>query len=73
MGYSKLQVLKSNAGWYIGRTYTDKEGFEEPGSRESGYFGTEEDAKKALKFGFEVRDCMENNAAYDKGILPDIR
>lgn len=48
--FSDLQVLKSAAGWYIGTIFTDpKDGFKEPGSRDSGYFKTEEDAKLALE------------------------
>ena len=70
--YTKLKVIQSAAGYYIGRGWVE-DGFEEPGSRESGYFGTEGQAMKALETGFEVRDCAENNAAYDKGELPDIR
>lgn len=50
-GYSDLQVLRSNAGWYIGTIYTDKDGFQEPGSRDSEYFPTKEAAEKALNTG----------------------
>lgn len=54
-GYSDLQVLKSAAGWYVGTTYThgsDSEfaGLVEPGSRESGYFSTEELADQHLQW-----------------------
>lgn len=49
-GYSDLQVLRSGAGYYVGTIYTDPEdGFTEPGSRDSGYFRTHEDAEKYLK------------------------
>lgn len=49
-GYSELQVLKSAAGYYIGTMYTDpKDGFQEPGSRDSDYFATEDQAKSYLK------------------------
>jgi hypothetical protein len=42
--YSELQVLKSAAGYYIGRT---QEGM--PYSRESMYFKTKEEAKIRLE------------------------
>lgn len=67
--HSELQVLHSNAGYYIGRN--DAEGL--PLSRESGYFPTYRNAEDALIKGFQIRDCVENNYAYDKGTLPDIR
>jgi hypothetical protein len=70
--YSDLQVMQSPAGYYIGRICWDKaEGFPEPLSRESDYFYTKEEAEKALKgMSFEVRECMENQDAYEKGRLP---
>lgn len=43
MAISKLQVLKSNAGYYIGRT---QDFF--PYSRDSGYYPTKESAQQAL-------------------------
>lgn len=46
--YSDLQVLKSAAGWYIGTIHTDDDGFQEPGSRDSGYYQTKEEAQQAL-------------------------
>ena len=63
---SVLMVLRSAAGYYIGRVCTDLVEFypdyiQEPYSRESGYFPTKEAAQKALDEGFEVRDCIENN------------
>ncbi len=42
--YSELQVLKSAAGYYIGRTENGM-----PYSRESMYFKTKEEAKIRLK------------------------
>ena len=42
-GYSELKVLKSAAGYYLGTTYQGM-----PGSRESGYFKTKEEAEYAL-------------------------
>jgi len=62
-GYGPLEVLMSSAGYYIGRQYHDDEvfpGFAEPGSRESRYYRTKEEAEKELENGFEVRDCIEN-------------
>ena len=48
--YSELKVMHSNAGYYIGTTYTDPvAGFVEPGSRDSNYFKTREEAEKFLK------------------------
>lgn len=47
-GYSDLQVMHSNAGYYIGTTFTDSDGFQEPGSRDSGYYRTHEEAEAAL-------------------------
>lgn len=48
-GYSKLKVLESAAGFYLGTMHRDLDGFEEPGSRESGYFGTFQEADDALE------------------------
>lgn len=47
-GYSDLQILSSAAGYYIGTIYTDEDGFKEPGSRDSDYFTTRQEAEKAL-------------------------
>lgn len=67
-----LHVCQSNAGYYIGRMCWDKEGdFEEPFSRESGYYRKKEDAEKELHEGFEVRECLENEWAYEEGHLPE--
>ena len=46
--YSELMVLSSGAGYYIGRLYTEEEGFQVPGTRESGYFRTAEEAQEKL-------------------------
>lgn len=47
--YSDLRVLRSGAGWYVGTTYNNPDGFIEPGSRESEeYYPTEEAAQAAL-------------------------
>lgn len=52
--YSDLKVLKSGAGWYVGTTFSNSEDipgttFEEPGSRDSDYFATEQAATDFLK------------------------
>jgi hypothetical protein len=48
--YSDLKVMHSAAGYYIGTTYTDpKDGFAEPGSRDSQYFKEKETAEDFLK------------------------
>lgn len=48
--YTDLQVLKSAAGYYIGTIFQEKDAegnvtFSEPGSRDSGYFSTEDAAR----------------------------
>lgn len=53
-GYTELQVLKSAAGYYIGTMYVERDEkgeitWQEPGSRDSDYFKTEEQAKAYLK------------------------
>lgn len=54
--YSELKIMHSNAGYYIGTTYTDPaDGFVEPGSRDSNYFKTREDAETFFKL-IEMRD-----------------
>ena len=79
---SNLRVLKSAAGYFIGRVCVETDenneafivkDYEEIYSRESGYFPTYRSAEDALLNGFQIRDCGENNYAYDKGTLPDIR
>jgi len=70
---TELKVLRSAAGFYIGRSYFDTEfGFVGPYSRESDYFPSAEAAQAELEsdYGFEVRDCIENNHAYRNGTLP---
>jgi hypothetical protein len=55
--YSDLQVLKSNAGYYIGTIFTSHDGFKEPESRDSGYYRTEAEAQRALDdLSFEQRE-----------------
>jgi len=45
---SQLKVLKSNAGYYIGRMCQDEDGCMQPYSRESGYYRTREEAEHDL-------------------------
>lgn len=47
--YSDIQVLKSNAGFYLGTVFVDEDGFKEPGSRDSDYYTTKEEAEAALR------------------------
>lgn len=54
--YTDLQVCRSNAGYYIGTMFTTKEGWQEPGSRDSGYYRTAEEAQAELDaMSFEQR------------------
>lgn len=54
------QVMRSNAGYYIGYGCIDPEyGWEEPYSRESGYYRTREDAEQDL-FHYTPRDTQFN-------------
>lgn len=56
-----MKVLRSAAGFYLGRLYFDVEvGCELPYSRESDYFATREQAERALQQGFKVRQADEN-------------
>ena len=69
---TELMVLCSAAGYYLGRLYQDQE-FEDlpwfPYSRESEYYATEREAQADLDaMSFEVRDCVENNWAYQNGL-----
>ena len=48
--YSPLQVMQSAAGWYIGTSYDSQEGFLEPGSRDSDYYPTKEEADWAFRY-----------------------
>lgn len=64
-GYTDLQVLRSNAGWYIGTLYNNyrEDGtlqFQEPGSRDSDYFATEEEAAAYLK---DIETMSEDEAS----------
>lgn len=72
MKISELKVMRSNAGYYIGRScIEDGIPFEQPYSRESGYYPTKELAEAELNGStFEVRVCVENEHAYDTGVIP---
>lgn len=74
MWVGPLVVTKSAAGWFIGRmcwVECDGMAYEDHYSRESGYYPTEEAAQAELDSdSFVVRDCVENNDAYEQGILP---
>jgi hypothetical protein len=46
---SELKVMHSNAGWYLGRSYTEEgDDIVMPYSRESGYYSSEELAVSIL-------------------------
>lgn len=48
--YSNVKVLQSAAGYYIGTIFHGKDGFDEPGSRESEeYYKDKIDAEFALE------------------------
>ena len=62
MRVSELQVLFSNAGYYIGRLlYDENNTFVAPYSRDSGYFETREEALEAIRF---MQKNDESNAYY---------
>lgn len=64
--FSDLQVLRSAAGWYIGTIHTDEEGFQEPGSRDSIYFASEEIAKKVLD---KLVECKDNILSWELWLI----
>ena len=71
--YSQLQVLSSNAGFFIGRLCWVEEdglpGYQDMGSRETEYFKTREEAQRFLDSDtFDVRGCAENEFAYSQGL-----
>lgn len=69
MQISELKVMKSAAGYYIGRSCVeDGLPFEQPYSRESGYYPTKEAAEGDLDT-FDVRICAENEHAYETGVI----
>ena len=59
--YSDLRVMQSAAGYYVGTEYRLPDGFTQPGSRDSGYFGTRAEAQAfldALESGEDVGDSL---------------
>lgn len=68
---SGLKVMRSAAGYYIGRTCEDPEmpGLEEPYSRESGYMAKEKAEAQLAADSFVVRECAENDYAYSTGVI----
>jgi len=66
--YSKLRVLRSNAGFYLGRIFSEY-GLEYPGTRESDYFKTKEEVVQAVRNGIILRHCSENLFAYNEGLI----
>ena len=48
---SDVKVLRSAAGFYIGRTYREAPGYEVPYDRQRGYWSTRGPAEEALKTG----------------------
>ena len=46
--YTDLRVLRSAAGYYVGTMYVHPEGWEEPGSRDSDYFASKDEAEAYL-------------------------
>jgi len=68
--YGPLKVMLSNAGYYIGRSYTHTSGelknLEEPGTRESGYYASREAAQAELDdCDWAYRYAPENLRLYD--------
>ena len=61
-GYTDMMVLQSAAGYYIGTMYEEKDAdgnvlFQEPGSRDTDYIRTREEAEKLLASEmFETRE-----------------
>jgi hypothetical protein len=46
--YDDLQAMRSAAGWYLGTMYVSRSGNASPGSRDTNYFRSSEDATLAL-------------------------
>ena len=70
-GYTDLMVCQSAAGYYIGTMWEEKNAagevlWQEPGSRDSDYYKTAEDAQKCLNLmlllGDEVADAVLRSA-----------
>lgn len=62
MKISKLRVMHSNAGYYIGRAYLEDDMPGDPNdggmpyARDSGYFRTTEDAEDYLNYLLKLED-----------------
>lgn len=46
--FSELMVCRSPVGYYLGTLYTAPEGYQEPGSRDSIYFDSPQEARNLL-------------------------
>ncbi|SDR37162.1 hypothetical protein SAMN05443245_5191 [Paraburkholderia fungorum] len=57
--YTELRVLRSAAGYYVGTLHTDEDGFTGPGSRDSDYFRTSQEAERFLRMVSEVPNPNE--------------
>lgn len=58
MSISNLMVLKSAAGYYLGRLTKLPDGTDVPYSRESDYFSSSEIAERHLESMFGDSDCV---------------
>jgi len=56
---SELKVMRSAAGWYVGRDCVE-DGWLMPYSRESGYFATETDAQIFLDWCMQMYDITDD-------------
>lgn len=54
---SHPKVMQSAAGYYVGRSYQDSDGYPGPYDRLSGYYRTPEDAAKELKYWEQEPDA----------------
>jgi len=61
--YSRLQILRSAAGYYIGTIYIDRDHlFESPGSRDTSYFQNLDQAVRA--FTYMTQLAISGNSSY---------
>lgn len=67
---SDLQVLRSGAGFYLGRMCWSEDcgGLIEPYTRETGYMSEAETVASLASGEFDVRECPENDLAYAQGL-----
>lgn len=74
--YSDLQVMESPAGHYVGTSYRNLDArgkllFEEPGSRDSGYFASREEAAAFLaELEANQHDLANCEAAAELRLMP---